>query len=66
VGNRFAKNLKELRIAKSYTQYELAKKLKITQRKISYLENDKVEPDLCTLISIAKFFAITLDELVLE
>ena len=62
--NRFAQNAKEYRIAASLTQAELAEKLKTTQRKVSYWESGKIEPDLDTLISIAEFFDVSIDELV--
>ncbi len=62
--NRFAQNVKEYRIAASLTQAELAEKLKTTQRKVSYWESGKIEPDLDTLIAIAEFFDISIDELV--
>lgn len=45
-------------------QSQLAKELNTTQRRISYLENGKTEPDLDTLIAIAKYFAIPIDDLI--
>ncbi len=62
--NSFSKNLKEYRLSSSLTQSELAKLLKTTQRKISYWESDKIEPDLDSLIAIADIFDISIDELV--
>lgn len=61
--NRFAQIVREYRIAASLTQAELAEKLKTTQRKVSYWESGKIEPDLDTLIAIAEFFDVSLDDL---
>lgn len=61
--NKFALNLKELRILARLKQNDLAKILNTTQRKVSYWENGKIEPDLDTLWSIADFFNTTIDEL---
>lgn len=61
--NHFAQNIREYRISASLTQGELAEKLKTTQRKVSYWESGKIEPDLDTLISIAEFFDVSLDDL---
>lgn len=62
--NSFPKNLKELRLTNNMTQAQVAEKLKTTQRKVSYWESSKIEPDLDTLISIAEFFDVSIDELV--
>ncbi len=62
--NSFPKNLKELRLTNNMTQTQVAEKLKTTQRKVSYWESGKIEPDLDTLISIAEFFDVSIDELV--
>ena len=46
-------------------RYEnLANILNTTQRRISYMESGKVEPDLETLVAIARHFNVTLDYLV--
>lgn len=47
--NKFAFNLKELRILARLKQIDLAKILNTTQRKISYWESGKIEPDLDSL-----------------
>ena len=62
--NKFALNLKELRILAGLKQIELAKILNTTQRKVSYWESGKIEPDLDTLWSIADFFYTTIDDLI--
>lgn len=62
--NSFPKNLKELRLTNNLPQTQVAEKLKTTQRKVSYWESGKIEPDLDTLISIAELFDVSIDELV--
>ncbi len=59
----FDERLKYLRKEKGLSQKELAEKLKITQRKISYLETGQLEPDLATLWKISKFFEVSCDYL---
>lgn len=62
--NNFCKNLREYCLAASLTQSDLADKLKTTQRKVSYWESGRIEPDLDTLIALAEFFDVSIDELV--
>ena len=59
----FAERLKQLRVDANLTQLELAKILNTTQRRISYFEMAKIEPDLTTLCAIAKFFSVSTDYL---
>jgi len=58
------KRLRELRKGQSMTQEQLASFLKTAKSTISQYENNINEPDLGTLIRIADFFAVTLDDLV--
>ena len=60
----FSTNLKALREERKLTQRELAEKLHTTQRKVSYWESGKIEPDLENLWKIADLFDVTLDELI--
>ena len=60
---KFAEKLKTLRKEKGLKQCELARKLNVTQRKISYWETEQLEPDLETLINIANYFEVTVDYL---
>ncbi len=60
----FATNLKALREAQNLRQSDLAEKLNTTQRKISYWESGKFEPDLENLWKIADLFEISIDELI--
>ena len=59
----FSERLKHLRIETNLTQNQLAQILNTTQRRISYFEIGKVEPDLETLCSIAKYFNVSADYL---
>ena len=45
------------------SQQELARLLKIPQTTYSSYETNKVEPDLQTLVNLAKIFNISVDEL---
>ena len=60
----FKENLKALRETAGLRQQELAERLGTTQRKISYWENGKYEPDIENLCKLAEFFAVTIDELI--
>lgn len=62
--NKFAENFYELRKQYNLKQSDLAQSLKTTQRKISYWESGKIEPDIDTLIDIANFFDVSVDELI--
>ena len=60
----FAERLKELRKEKGLQQRELADKLGFTQRKISYLEIGKAEPNIAALWSLSEFFGVSVDYLI--
>ena len=45
------------------TQAALAQRLGCTQRKVSYWEMGKIEPDIATLIKISEYFDISIDVL---
>ena len=60
----FAKRLKELRKEKNLLQSELAKALNTTQRKISYWESEKIEPDIASLWKLSDFFEVSVDYLI--
>lgn len=61
---RFAANLRSLREGAGLTQQMLADRLQTTQRKVSYWESGKIEPDMEALWRIADFFCVTMDELI--
>lgn len=60
----FAERLRDLRVERGLKQSALAEALGTTQRRISYWETGKVEPDLLSLCKIAEFFSVSLDYLV--
>ena len=62
--NKFKENLKELRLEKGLGQVELAKEIGVSKGVISLWENGLREPNMYSLIILAKFFKITIDELV--
>ena len=60
----FAERLKGLRQERCATQSQLAKVFHTTQRRISYLESGKVEPDLQLLWQMADYFDVSIDFLI--
>jgi transcriptional regulator with XRE-family HTH domain len=63
--NYFAHNLKLLRKEKGLTQPQLAQHLNISKGMVSFWENEVCEPTISNIIVVAKFFNITIDELLL-
>ena len=57
------RKLKELRINAGLTQEELASKLNLSRVNYTRYENGKVRPDYETIIKLADFYDISLDEL---
>lgn len=62
--NKFKDNLKELRLEKGIGQVELSKEIGVSKGVISLWENGLREPNMYSLILLAKYFNITIDELV--
>ena len=62
--NKFKDNLKELRLEKKLGQVQLAKEIGVSKGVISLWENGLREPNMYSLIILAKFFKISIDELV--
>lgn len=60
----FSANVRALREDAKLTQKELADRLGTTQRKVSYWESGKIEPDLASLWQLADLFSISIDELI--
>ena len=60
----FNKKLQELRKLKGLTQEELAGSLYVSRTAISKWESDRGYPNIESLKAIAKFFSVTLDELI--
>ena len=65
VMNYFAYNLRILRKEKNLSQPELAKALNVSKGMISFWENEKYEPTASNIIVIAKFFNVSIDDLLL-
>lgn len=59
----FAERIRALRQEKNLTQGQLAAALETTQRKISYWEVGKTEPDLKSIVKICDFFDVSCDYL---
>ena len=59
----FNKKLQELRKQKGLTQEELAEKLYVSRTAISKWESGRGYPNIDSLREIAKFFSVTVDEL---
>ncbi len=64
--NTFGINLKTLRLLKNISQRQLGNDLNVCNQTISFWENGSREPDLDTLIKIAKYFEVSIDSLLLE
>ena len=58
------KNLRELRTKRCISQQFLAHELGISQQSINKYENHNVEPDIETLISMARYFDTSVDYLI--
>ncbi len=63
-GMGFPKNLKDLRVARGIGQAELAKVFNISLKTISHWETGYSEPSIAQLIALARFFDVTVDDLV--
>ena len=61
--NIFGKRLKELRIEKGFSQQKLGEVLGFCNQTISFWESGSREPDLDTLLAIAHYFEVTLEDL---
>jgi transcriptional regulator with XRE-family HTH domain len=58
-----SEKIRELRIANSMTQIELATALSVTKQCVSNWENNNIQPSVDMLVKIAKFFAVSTDYL---
>ena len=59
----FAENLQKLRKQKGLTQEELAAALFVSRTAVSKWESGRGYPNIDSLKAIAKFFSVTIDEL---
>ena len=60
----FYPRIRNLREDKDLNQTQLANKINMTQRKISYIECGKCEPSIDDIISFCKFFQVSSDYLI--
>ena len=60
---KIGQKLKDLRVGEKLTQQELADILNIGRVNYTRYETDKVRPDYETLIKIADFYDVSLDEI---
>ncbi|MFK4726072.1 transcriptional regulator with XRE-family HTH domain [Bradyrhizobium niftali] len=60
-----ARNVRELRLQKSWTQYDLADETKLRQAQVSEIEAGKANPTLLSLHKIASALGVQVAELVL-
>lgn len=61
--NKFGQILKQLRVEKGLTQRELGDIFNVVNQTISFWEMGVREPDLDTLVEIAKYFQVSVDYL---
>jgi len=61
--NFFGKKLKELRLEQNLSQRKLGEVFGVCNQTVSFWEKGDREPDLDTLIAIAKFFDVSTDYL---
>ena len=61
--NKFFEQFNSLRLENGYTRSQLAEKLNVSVRLISYWENGKRECDFDMLIKIANLFSVSIDYL---
>ncbi len=60
----FGEKVRNLREDKDLNQTQLANKINMTQRKISYIECGKCEPSIDDIIAFCKFFKVSSDYLI--
>lgn len=59
--NKFGIILKELRKESNLSQDQLGKKLGFSNQTVSFWESGKREPSLDALVSVAKYFDVSVD-----
>ena len=59
----FGEKIKNLREDRDLTQGELGALINMTQRKISYIENNKYEPSIDDIRALCLFFNVSADYL---
>ena len=64
--NVFGKKLKELRLEKGLSQRSLGEVFNVCNQTVSFWESGSREPDLDTLLAIARYFGVQVQELLEE
>lgn len=59
------KRLKKARVAKDFSQADVADFLNISRQSISRWETDKAYPDIDNLVELSKYYEISIDELLI-
>ena len=59
----FGNRITELRLARNWTQVQLAQKLNVSKQTISNWENNNILPSIELLIKLARLFSVTTDYL---
>lgn len=59
----FGEKLRQLREEKELNQTQLAQAVNMTQRKVSYLENDRYEPSVGDIRALCRYFNVSADYL---
>ena len=62
----FSKALKKIRLAKGFSQENLAFEAGLSMRSISLLEGNKQQPTITTIENLSKALGITMVEFILE
>jgi putative transcriptional regulator len=55
--------VKELRVARGWTQEQLAKAVSVSRQSINSIERDRYVPSLLLALTFAKLFGVSTDEL---
>ena len=55
--------ISELRIARNWTQVDLAKRLRVAKQTVSNWENENIQPSIEMLMQLSKLFNVTTDYL---
>lgn len=61
--NVFGKKLKELRVEKGISQRKLGEIFNVCNQTVSFWETGSREPDLDTLLALARYFDVSVDAL---
>ena len=63
MGMTFGEKIKRLREIREINQTQLGVAVRMTQRKISYIEHDQCEPSLADLVAFCRYFGVSADYL---